>query len=51
MPKKTHHVVPNLDGGWDLKKVAVRGPSSILTPSKMPSIMAARSVGTRNQNL
>jgi hypothetical protein len=20
MPRKTHHVVPNSDGGWDLKK-------------------------------
>lgn len=42
MPNKSHHIVPNQDGGWDLKKGGGKNQSSTLTTSKMLLISGER---------
>lgn len=42
MPKKTHHVVPNPEGGWDIKKGVGIVLLVILITNKMQLIKEGR---------
>jgi len=47
MPRKEHHVVPNRNGGWDVKKEGAK-KSSVHTDTKKDAVDKGRSI-SKNQ--
>ena len=47
MPRKEHHVVPNRNGGWDVKKEGAK-KSSVHTDTKKDALDKGRSI-SKNQ--
>jgi len=50
MARKTRHVVPNSDGGWDSKKVELKELPNILTPKKRQNNTVENCLVTKSQN-
>lgn len=49
MSRKQHHVVPNLDGGWDVKKLGAQR-ASIHTETKKEAIDQGRRISQNQES-
>lgn len=51
MARKTHHVVPNSEGGWGMLKVVVANvPLNIMSAKQMQLTMHVESVAIKSLN-